>query len=49
MAGLMVGRSPEYLGNLIGPPEVKLIRLYTLAGPVVIVTLTAIAVATSAG
>jgi K+-transporting ATPase ATPase A chain len=49
MAGLMVGRSPEYLGNLIGPPEVKLITLYTLAGPVVIMALTAIAVATSAG
>jgi K+-transporting ATPase ATPase A chain len=49
MAGLMVGRSPEYLGNLIGPPEVKLITLYTLAGPVVIMMLTAIGVATSAG
>jgi K+-transporting ATPase ATPase A chain len=49
MAGLMVGRSPEYLGNLIGPQEIKLIMLYTLVGPLVTLALTAIAVVTSAG
>jgi len=49
MAGLMIRRSPEYLGNLIGPPEVKLIMLYALAGPVVVLVLTAIALVTPAG
>jgi K+-transporting ATPase ATPase A chain len=49
MAGLMVGRSPEYMGNLIGPPEIKLIMLYTLAGPVMVLVLTAIAVVTGPG
>jgi K+-transporting ATPase ATPase A chain len=49
MAGLMVGRSPEYLGKLLGPREVKLIMLYTLAGPMAILVLTAIAVVTGAG
>jgi K+-transporting ATPase ATPase A chain len=49
MAGLMVGRSPEYLGNLIGPAEIKLIMLYTLAGPLVLLLMTAIAVVTAAG
>jgi K+-transporting ATPase ATPase A chain len=49
MAGLMVGRSPEYLGNLIGPPEIKLIMLYTLSGPVILLVLTAVAVVTGPG
>ncbi len=49
MAGLMIGRSPEYLGKLIGPPEIKLIMLYTLAAPVALMTLTAIAVVTGWG
>jgi K+-transporting ATPase ATPase A chain len=49
MAGLMVGRSPEYLGKLIGPPELKMIMLYTLIAPVVSMSLTALAVASSWG
>jgi K+-transporting ATPase A subunit len=49
MAGLMIGRSPEYLGKLIGPPEIKLIMLYTLAAPVALMTFTAIAVVTGWG
>jgi potassium-transporting ATPase potassium-binding subunit len=49
IAGLMVGRSPEYLGNLIGPPEIKLITLYTLAGPLAVLILSSLAAATNAG
>jgi K+-transporting ATPase ATPase A chain len=49
VAGLMVGRSPEYLGKLIGPREMKIIMLYTLVSPVVLMILTSLAVATPAG
>ncbi len=49
LAGLMVGRTPEYLGKKIGPPENKMIMLYALAAPVCILPLTAIAVSTKAG
>jgi potassium-transporting ATPase potassium-binding subunit len=49
LAGIMIGRSPEYLGKLIGTPEIKLITLYTLAGPVVLMSLTAVAVVTKPG
>ena len=49
LGGLMVGRSPEYLGKKIGPPENKMIMLYALAAPLVILPLTAIAVSTHAG
>jgi K+-transporting ATPase ATPase A chain len=49
LAGIMIGRSPEYLGKLIGTSEIKLITLYTLAGPVVLMALTAIAVVTKPG
>jgi K+-transporting ATPase A subunit len=44
IAGLMVGRTPEYLGKQIDPPEVKLIGLYTSIGPVTILLLTALIV-----
>ena len=33
LAGLMVGRTPEYLGKKIDPAENKLIILYALAAP----------------
>lgn len=36
IAGLMVGRTPEYLGKQLGPPELKLIMLYTLASPMAV-------------
>lgn len=49
LAGIMIGRSPEYLGKLIGASEIKLITLYMLAGPVVLLLLTALSVVTSLG
>ncbi len=49
LAGLMVGRTPEYLGKKIGPAENKMIMLYTLAAPLVVLPLTAIAVSTRVG
>jgi len=49
LGGLMVGRTPEYLGKKIGPAENKMIMLYALAAPLVILPLTAIAVSTKAG
>jgi K+-transporting ATPase ATPase A chain len=49
LAGLMVGRTPEYLGKKIGPAENKMIMLYALAAPLFILPLTAVAVSTRAG
>jgi len=49
LAGLMVGRTPEYLGKKIGPAENKMIMLYALAAPLVVLPLTAIAVSTRPG
>jgi potassium-transporting ATPase potassium-binding subunit len=44
IAGLMVGRTPEYLGKKIQGPEMKLVVLYILIVPVVILSFTAISV-----
>jgi len=41
IAGLMVGRTPEYLGKKIEAKEMKLAMLYVLVFPVVILTLSA--------
>jgi K+-transporting ATPase ATPase A chain len=49
LAGLMIGRKPEYLGKEIGTPEMKLIMLYTLAAPIAVLVLTALAVVTGPG
>src|SRR5271157_1278470 len=49
LAGLMVGRTPEYLGKKIGPAENKMIMLFALAAPLFVLTITAIAVSTRAG
>lgn len=49
LAGLMVGRTPEYLGKKIGPPEAKMLTLYVLASPLAVLPLTALAVVTKAG
>ena len=49
LAGLMVGRTPEYLGKKIGPAQNKMIMLYALAAPLVVLPLTAIAVSTKVG
>jgi K+-transporting ATPase ATPase A chain len=49
MAGLMVGRTPEYLGKTIAAPEAKLIALYILLTPLVVLPLAGTAVVTEAG
>jgi K+-transporting ATPase ATPase A chain len=41
IAGLMVGRTPEYLGKKIETREVKLVMLYVLVFPLVILAFTA--------
>ncbi len=42
IAGLMVGRTPEYLGKKIESYDVKMAMLYVLIFPLIILTLTAI-------
>jgi potassium-transporting ATPase potassium-binding subunit len=49
IAGLMVGRTPEYLGKKIESREVRLAVLTLLAGPAVILGFTAISVLVPAG
>ena len=49
LSGLMIGRTPEYLGKRVGPTEQKLIMLYTLAGPACVLAMTALAVVSRAG
>jgi potassium-transporting ATPase potassium-binding subunit len=49
LAGLMIGRKPEYLGKEIGIREIKFVMLYTLAGPLAVLVLTALAISTQAG
>jgi K+-transporting ATPase ATPase A chain len=49
VAGLMVGRTPEYLGKKIEPFEMKMAALVILIMPIVVLGLTAVAVVTSAG
>ncbi len=49
LTGLMIGRTPEYIGKRIEPPEMKLLAIYTLVGPLGILALTAVAVATGPG
>jgi potassium-transporting ATPase potassium-binding subunit len=44
IAGLMVGRTPEYLGKKIEAYDVKMAMLTTLIFPLVILTLTAVSV-----
>ncbi len=36
VAGLMVGRTPEYLGKKLGPREIKLASLYILTTPAIV-------------
>ena len=45
VAGLMVGRTPEYLGKKINPREIKLASAYFLTTPLLVLTGTAIAMA----
>jgi potassium-transporting ATPase potassium-binding subunit len=49
LGGLMVGRTPEYLGKKIGFVETRWIALYALLTPMVVLALTGVAVATSGG
>jgi potassium-transporting ATPase potassium-binding subunit len=49
IAGLMVGRTPEYIGKKIGPKEMKLSMFAVLAMNVGILVFTAIAVVVPAG
>ena len=49
VAGLMVGRTPEYLGKKIEPFEMKMASLLILIMPLAVLVLTALAVLTSAG
>jgi K+-transporting ATPase ATPase A chain len=43
VAGLMVGRTPEYLRKKITSREIKLVSLYILTMPLVVLVLTAVA------
>ncbi|OUE23524.1 potassium-transporting ATPase subunit KdpA [Clavibacter michiganensis] len=45
VAGLLVGRTPEYLGKKIGPREIKLASLYILVTPILVLTGTALSFA----
>ena len=44
IAGLMVGRTPEYLGKKIGPTEMKLAAMYILVTPTLVLALAGITV-----
>jgi len=49
VVGLMVGRTPEYICHKIGPKEIKLVTLFALATPLIVLLLTAIAMTTRDG
>ncbi len=49
IAGLMVGRTPEYLGKKIEAREIKLVLIGVLVMPLCVLGLTALAVATDYG
>jgi K+-transporting ATPase ATPase A chain len=49
LAGLMIGRTPAYLGKKVRAAESKMIMLYILAGSISILLFTALAVLTKAG
>jgi K+-transporting ATPase ATPase A chain len=49
IAGLMVGRTPEYLGKKVGAREIKLVLIGVLLMPLVVLVSTAFAVSTDDG
>ncbi|WP_019633321.1 potassium-transporting ATPase subunit KdpA [Actinomadura atramentaria] len=49
VAGLMVGRTPEYLGKKIGSREIKFASMYFLITPILVLTGSAVAVASGWG
>jgi K+-transporting ATPase ATPase A chain len=48
-AGLMIGRTPEYLGQKFGEHEMRLVGLYVIAFPLAVLCLTAVAVTAGSG
>ena len=44
ISGLMVGRTPEYLGKKVQATEMKLVVLYLIAVPIVVLVLSAVSV-----
>jgi len=48
VAGLLVGRTPEYVGKKVGPREMRLATLYVLVTPVLVLTGTALSLAVPA-
>ncbi|MBV9207558.1 MAG: potassium-transporting ATPase subunit KdpA [Actinobacteria bacterium] len=49
VAGLMVGRTPEYIGKKIRPTEMKYASLYFLTLPLVILTMAGLSIGTKTG
>ena len=49
IAGLMVGRTPEYLGKKIQAQEMKLVVVYLLAVPLVTLGFAAAAIVSAIG
>jgi K+-transporting ATPase ATPase A chain len=49
ITGLMVGRTPEYCGKVLGIKEMKFAAIYSLLVPAVVLPLSALAVSTEAG
>lgn len=49
IAGLMIGRTPEYLGKKIEAHEMKMVSIAILATPLLVLVGTALAVSTEAG
>jgi potassium-transporting ATPase potassium-binding subunit len=49
LGGLMIGRTPEYLGKKITAAETRLTILYALMTPAVVLVLTGVALSTNAG
>jgi potassium-transporting ATPase potassium-binding subunit len=49
LAGLMVGRTPEYLGKKIEAREIRLVVAGTIGVPLLVLACTALAIATHAG
>ena len=49
VAGLMVGRTPEYIGKKIRPAEMKYAALYFLTLPVIILTAAGLSIGTKTG
>jgi potassium-transporting ATPase potassium-binding subunit len=49
IAGLMVGRTPEYLGKKIQSREVRMVMLYVLAAPIIVLGMTGVAAVLPAG